>query len=204
MLTLNNIAITRNYSELISNLSVTLFGGACLNLYGSNGCGKTTLLNKLASLTTIAKGTLLFNKVEVTKAIDEYRLLISYIGHKNSLTENFTVRENLEFWAGINNKIEAVEAALTCFNLQDISDSKVSELSAGQKRRAALARLLVSNSIIWLLDEPFANLDKKSEDLLKDVIKAKTQQNGIVIITSHTPIDDKGMLHIQLDELRNE
>lgn len=204
MLTLNNISISRNYSELISNLSITLFGGACLNLYGSNGCGKTTLLNMLASLTEIAKGKLLFNKTEVTEAIDEYRLLISYIGHKNSLTESFTVRENLEFWAAINSKLEAVEAALTCFNLQDLDDIKIEKLSAGQKRRVALARLLVSNSIIWLLDEPFANLDKKSEDLLKDVIKAKTQQNGIVIVTSHTPIDDKAMLHINLEELRNE
>lgn len=204
MLTLNNISIFRNYSELISNLSVTLFGGACLNLYGSNGSGKTTLLNKLASLTEIAKNSLLFNKVDVTQAIDEYRLLISYIGHKNSLTENFTVRENLKFWASINNKQEAVDAALTCFNLQDIADQKARELSAGQKRRAALARLLVSNSIIWLLDEPFANLDKKSEELFKDVINAKTQQNGIVIITSHTPIDSKRMLHINLEELKNE
>lgn len=204
MLTLNNINIDINNERLISNLSFTLFPSACLNIYGSNGSGKSTLLKHISSLSRIEKGKISYNGIDVSEAIDEYRWLVSFLGHANSLSNELSVNENIRFWAGINNREETTDAALSCLNLLEYSNKKIANLSAGLKRKVALTKLLVSNSSIWFLDEPFANLDKESRKSFCDVIQTRCSSGAIVIITSHDPLTDFPMMHLNLQDFQNE
>lgn len=109
-----------------------------------------------------------------------------YVGHKNACKDSLTVTQNIEFWAGIRNTRELIVAAVCCLQLQPVLNIRYGELSAGWRRRVALARLLISNANVWLIDEPFCNLDSATCELVLNLISIRSEQNGIVIITGHS------------------
>ncbi len=200
MLTCQNIEISRGYKTLINNFGVSLFKGSCLNIFGNNGSGKTTLLNYLVSLSEVKQNTILVNQTDILKAQDEYKQLICYIGHNNALYEELTVLENLMFWARIWQREITVPSALECFGLSGYQNYPIHKLSQGWKRKVALARLLISDAKIWILDEPFANLDKASSDYLENLFKIRCNQKGIVIFTSHTPYAGEQITYLNLKD----
>lgn len=173
-----------NYNELVfSRVSFSILSGGIFILKGPNGSGKTTLLKILAGIIKSTKGQLLWNNKAMDKL--DYSSLVAYLGHKNALKSGLTVLENLEFWAEIRNRSLLIEPALAHFGLNSLVDEKYGNLSSGWQKRVALARLILSDAKIWLLDEPEANLDNKAIELLLQLLQVKISSGGIAIIASH-------------------
>lgn len=203
MLTLNKFHVSVSDYQILDDISLSLLPGSIANLYGPNGIGKTTILKKLASLTHIEEQQLFYNEVDITKALGEYRSFVSYVGHENALLEDRNVLENLSFWAKIYNMEEAVNAALKCFGLEKYILYPVKDLSKGWQRKVSLAKLLLSYSPVWIIDEPFANLDTSSKNNFTNVLKGKANQGGIVIIATHDKIEDKCIINYNLEDRKS-
>lgn len=180
-----NLSISRQSKAILSNINITLERGSYLKIIGPNGIGKSTLLQTLASILPFSKNQIFFNEIDAHEALEEYRMLLCFIGDKLTLDLADSVFENLLFWARLNQREETVMAVISALKLHGCLDSKVSFLSTGFQKRVHLAKLLLSNAILWLLDEPFANLDAESIELLCNIMEIKRKQGGIIIFASH-------------------
>ncbi|HCE59273.1 MAG TPA: heme ABC exporter ATP-binding protein CcmA [Wolbachia sp.] len=183
MLECKNLSCTRNNKTLFKNLSFKAEPQSKILITGQNGSGKTTLIRSLCGLLPPTSGNIKYHGNDIYEDPKLYTSAMAYIGHKNACKDNLTVMQNIEFWAGIRSTKELIIAAACCLQLQPVLNIRYSELSAGWKRRVALARLLVSNANIWFIDEPFCNLDNTAYDLVINLITIRSKQNGIVIIT---------------------
>lgn len=184
MLTANKISLRTDEDVIFANISVTFLPTSITYLMGLNGSGKTSLLRILANIQKPTSGEVLFSKKQhdISLSFKPYCL---YIGHQSAIKGELTVLENVKHWAKLYDSYEAVEAALHFFNLQGIADKKCYELSAGNKQKVALSRLLACNANLWLLDEIDQNLDKNNQDLLDKLIMAKADSGGVIIQTTH-------------------
>ncbi|GGE40190.1 heme ABC exporter ATP-binding protein CcmA [Actibacterium pelagium] len=172
-LSVDNLAVTRGGVPVLEGVSFTLEAGQALLLRGPNGIGKTTLLRTLCGLQEPLEG-------EISVSTET----MAYGAHADGLKATLTVRENLMFWAhtyGTDN----VDAALERFNLTELADRAAQNLSAGQKRRLGLARLLVTGRPIWVLDEPTVSLDTASVALFGDVIREHLAGGGMALMATH-------------------
>lgn len=184
-LTLNLIGLTcgRGGMSLCSDLTFSATPGHCTLLRGPNGTGKTTLLMTLAGILTPMAGEIRFEGAE------EDERVLHYCGHRNAIKPRLTVMENLDFWAEINGRTgRDVQDALDEVGLGPIADLDAGYLSAGQSRRLALARLLVTHRPLWLLDEPTAALDAQGHELVTRLIDRHLDMGGLVIAATHDPI----------------
>lgn len=203
MLTLENISCSRGGHTLFKNLGFTIGDSCLLIIRGENGSGKTTLLETIACLRKADQGTVLYANKDVRgEHYSEYCEIIQYVGHKGAIKLQLTVSENIEFWAKLRDNLSAVPAAITFFGLENYADVLCSALSAGYKKRVALARLMVTNSEIWLLDEPFVNLDDDGKAALATLISARCERGGSVIITAHGDVPLRNYAEINLREFR--
>lgn len=173
MLSCNNLTIAIEDNIIFQDFGLSLMQGSIHLLKGKNGSGKTSLFKAIAGLIKPNSGEI------ITK------VSIGYLGHENAIKANLTVHDNLSLWADLNNTHLLIPAALSHFELLDLIDTKCKYLSAGWLRRVALARMIVSNSKLWLLDEPEANLDAKGRELLLKLLQAKISNGGMAIIASH-------------------
>lgn len=189
MFSFQNITYTVNERKLFNDVGFTLFSGGCLNLKGPNGSGKTTLLRVLAGLARPEYGFIFLDDVEITENLPEYHRRMHYIGHENSIDLNFTVRENLEFWGAILGKSDFVPHSIKFLKLEKVLDEPCRNLSAGWRRRISLARLMLKKTNLWLLDEPFANLDSEITNTFLSLIASFCDQGGKVILTSHHEVN---------------
>ena len=172
MLTLDAVQIARNGRPILENLSFTLAAGDLLILRGPNGIGKTTLLRSIAGLQPIQAGQI--------QADPE---TIAYAAHADGVKGALTVVENLTFWAETFGTA-SIEPALTAFNLTDLSERAAQTLSAGQRRRLGLARLLVTGRALWILDEPTISLDQASTELFAEALKSHLK-TGAALVATH-------------------
>lgn len=200
MFTLHNIAIKHDGNEILNPISITMFESCCLNIHGPNGSGKTSLLKALVGLSEIKPNTILYDRKDVMKHQDEYRLMTEYIGHSAALNDNMTVLDNLSFWTDLYGTEMMLPAALYTMRLDGYVDAIVKDLSAGTKRRVSLTKLLLSDSPIWFLDEPFANLDQEFRDIMMNVMRARCEQKGIVVFTSHAPVTENFITNFDLND----
>jgi heme exporter protein A len=187
-LSASRLTVERGGRVIISNLSFALEQGQSLTVTGPNGAGKSTLLRALAGLLPLTSGV-----ISVAPATSETLAENAhYVGHADALKSLLTVAENLEFLAAIldagNGGLRAVEA-LSVFGLSHAADLPVAYLSAGQKRRAALAKLLAARRPVWLLDEPSTALDAASQKVIKDVMAAHLAQGGMIVAATHAQLD---------------
>jgi heme exporter protein A len=184
-----NLLIERGGRLIVDSVSCVASAGETLLLTGPNGAGKTTLLRALAGFLPLAGGT-----IRIAPQVgDEPRSeLIHTVGHANAVKAHLTVYENALFWAEFLGGAKAArartDAALAAFALNDLAEFPASYLSAGQRRRVGLARLLAAPRPIWLLDEPTVSLDAASTAALAKVINAHTSAGGIAIAATHLPL----------------
>ena len=173
LLTLSSLHCSRGGVRVLEDVSLTLHPGEAIVARGPNGSGKTTLLRTIAGLQPAASGAMV-------RDVDA----IAYVPHSNGVKDTLSVAENLSFWAGLHD-FDGVDAALDAFALGALRNRRAQTLSAGQKRRLALARLLVTGRPLWLLDEPADSLDEASERLFADLVRAHLASGGAALIASH-------------------
>jgi heme exporter protein A len=187
-----NVCIDRAGRRVVSRASFSLKAGEALMVTGPNGAGKSTLLRALAGLLPIAEGSLSFEAPIGTEPGTPLGELAHYLGHSDALKGALTTAENLAFWTAmlrLNGSGTPLQSALAHVALSHASDLPASYLSAGQRRRAALARLLSCKRPVWLLDEPLTALDRAAQSRLTDLFGRHLSDGGIIIAATHTPLD---------------
>jgi heme exporter protein A len=182
------LAIERGGRIVVSNIGFRLQAGEALAITGPNGAGKSSLLRALAGLLPLAAG-----KIRTDPDRERLADLCHYIGHMDALKPSLTIFENLEFWAALladtsETRADKIETALAKLGLAHIADLPCAYLSAGQKRRAALARLAAIARPLWLLDEPATALDAASQTVLADMMTAHLQSGGMLIAATHAAL----------------
>ncbi|MDR3527208.1 MAG: heme ABC exporter ATP-binding protein CcmA [Rhizomicrobium sp.] len=189
-LTLDNLGLMRGGRLLLSGLSLTLESGAVLSLEGPNGAGKTSLLRAIAGFLPPAAGSItLENGSAIFRDGEERGSRIGWLGHHDGIKPQLTVVEQASFWAHLYGTDDArVAAALARFGLAALADAPGQLLSAGQRRRLAFARLLLSVRPLWLLDEPLSALDEAGRGQAAGAIAAHAAAGGIVIAATHEPL----------------
>lgn len=186
MLECRDLTCVRNDKKLFTGLSFKLAKGKSLIIKGHNGSGKTSLLCIIAGLLDAQSGEVKWRRKNINYDPFSFREDLIYIGHKNALKEYQTVGQNLQFWRDVYGaKPTAFNAAIKKLRLKELLDMPCNMLSAGMRRRVALARLLLSPAKLWLLDEPFSHLDKKHVKIFSTIIKQHNKKGGVAVITSH-------------------
>lgn len=200
-----DLACRRGGRLVFTGLDCRLPAGGALVLTGPNGSGKSSLLRLLAGLLPPAGGRLLWGGVPVDAPAGgdrtPYRNAIHYAGHLDALKAALSARETLDFWAALRGVASPpIAAALARFGLAHAADWPCAWLSAGQRRRLALARLIAAPAPVWLLDEPAAALDADGEARLVGAIAEHRAAGGGVVVATHQPIALPGAAAIVLDE----
>lgn len=190
MLSLSNLAVARGGVTVLRGVTLTVAAGQALILRGPNGSGKTTLLRTLAGLQPPAEGS-----------FDLPADSVAYAAHADGLKSTMTVAENLSFWSRIYGG-PSIDHALTALNLTQLTRRRAGELSAGQKRRLGLARLLVTGRPIWLLDEPTVSLDVASVSLFAEVVRDHLGKGGLAVIATHVDFGLPEATILDLDPYR--
>ncbi|WP_291994374.1 cytochrome c biogenesis heme-transporting ATPase CcmA [Candidatus Accumulibacter sp. ACC003] len=191
MLEASNLECVRGERRLFADLSFRLAAGEMLYLQGSNGSGKTSLLRMLCALTPAASGDIRWRGRAIGKLGEEFRSELCYLGHLNAIKEELTPLENLLLAAQLAQESLDHDAALDALELVGLlgrEDLPCRYLSQGQKRRAALARLVNERRALWVLDEPYVALDAAAVELVAGLIGAHLQRGGLAVLTTHQAV----------------
>ncbi len=200
LLQINNLACIRDDRVLFEHLSLSLAAGQMLLVEGRNGSGKTSLLRILTGLKLADEGEVLWKGQSIEKLTAGYYEQVSYVGHHDGVKRELTCLENLRLVQAMGrpSKLD-LDEVLDRVNLYRYGDTLMGSLSAGQKRRLALARLFATESTLWILDEPFTSLDKASMGHFETMFEQHMQQGGSVVMTSHHDIAMQGPAIQRLD-----
>jgi heme exporter protein A len=190
------LAAFRGERLVLRDISFTVAAGGALLLKGPNGSGKSTLLRLIAGLVRAAAGRLLWNGEDALADLAGQGARTAYLGHQDAVKPGLTVAENLRFAARMGGG--SVPAALDRMNLGPLADLPARMLSAGQKRRLALARVALSPGLLWLLDEPTLGLDAASIDRLGTLLAEHRARGGIVVAATHLPLPLPGGAELHL------
>lgn len=186
ILALEKVSVMRGERRVLRDVSCHLPAGYVLLLRGHNGSGKTTLIRAIAGLIPLLEGSIRLDGGGEDLTVGERCHLV---GHANATKQALTVRENLLFWSRfLGGTRDAVERAIDRFSLRDLAEIPLAMLSAGQKRRTGLARLLVAQRRLWLLDEPTTSLDAASTGLLTAVVNEHLNGGGLAVVATHVDI----------------
>ena len=187
-LTAEKLVCMRGDRKLFGDLSFCVSAGQALAVEGANGAGKTSLLRMIAGFLAPAAGRIVLKSGDGESADAEERgKVIGWLGHLDGLKPQLTVREQFDFFARLYGR-KADENALERVGLSRQAQLPCRDLSAGQRRRLALARLLASERPVWLLDEPFAALDTSGQDMIAQAMARHCGYGGIIIAATHDPL----------------
>lgn len=191
--------MARGTRRVVDAVSFSVPEGSALLLTGPNGAGKTTLIRTIAGFLRLASGSLELQCGDEERTLPEQ---CHYVGHQNGLKPNLTVAENVMFWGeylgGTPLSPDKCAAALEAFELTSLAHIATGYLSAGQKRRAGLARLMAAERRIWLLDEPTVSLDAASTEILAKRIKSHLKAGGIVLAATHIDLGLDGVKELRM------
>jgi heme exporter protein A len=194
-----DLVCRRGGRDIFVGLNFSVASGEALMVSGRNGAGKSSLLRMVAGLVRIADGRLDLGGGHPDLTIGEQA---HYLGHQDALKPSLSVAENLEFWAGfLGPAIPNRAAALAAVGLDALADLPAGYLSAGQRRRLSLARLLAVKRPLWLLDEPASTLDAAGQRRLRDFMRSHLAGGGLIIAATHASLGIDGAQELLLDQL---
>jgi heme exporter protein A len=180
------VCVTRGGRAVLADVGFTVAGGEALVVVGRNGAGKTTLLRAIAGLLPLDAGTLVLEGGMAEASLAEQT---HFVGHRDAIKSALTVAENLTFWQRYYGGGSApLDPALAAVGIDRLADLPVAYLSAGQRRRLTLARLLVARRPLWLLDEPTAALDQAAQTLLTGLMRDHLGGGGLIVAATHGPL----------------
>jgi heme exporter protein A len=192
----SNLACVRGGREVFRGLSFTVDTGETLLVTGPNGAGKSSLLRMVAGLLRPQQGRLELEGSDSERTLGEQA---HYLGHQDALKPSLSVRENLSFWTALlGGKADKSDVALAAVGLDGLAQLPAIYLSAGQRRRLAVARLIAIERPIWLLDEPTSALDATAQAILIDLMRAHLAGRGLILVASHGPIGLDGAKELRL------
>ena len=197
MLEICNLACARGDHQLFSGLNFSLHEGELLQVEGVNGSGKTSLLRTLCGFLVPEEGAVRWRGEDIRESREEYHAEMIYLGHLNAIKDELNALENLHINAGLAGCVlddKQAIAALRRMGLRGRETLPVKVLSQGQRRRVALARLLVGHASLWILDEPLTAVDVGAVGLMQELIGEHLANNGMVIYTTHQPLEVAGVV----------
>lgn len=200
LLELHNLSCERDERCLFVGLTLTFNAGDLVQIGGPNGAGKTTLLRALAGISQDYQGEIRYSGQILSAVRWEFACDSLYLGHLAGIKKALSPSENLSWYLAQTGGSENINQALSSVGLYGYEDTPCHQLSAGQLRRVALARLHLSRARIWILDEPFTAIDKKGVSQLEALIAQQVMQGGIVILTSH---QDLTLPHLRMVNLHD-
>jgi heme exporter protein A len=194
----SDLTCVRGGRQVFSGVGFTVGAGEALLVTGPNGAGKSSLLRLVAGLLRPQQGRLKLEGGDLELTIAEQA---HYLGHQDALKPSLSARENLGFWTALlGGEAAKSDHALAAVGLDEIAHLPAIYLSAGQRRRLAIARLIAVERPIWLLDEPTSVLDAAAQAMLADLIRAHVAGRGLVLVASHGPIGLKGAKQLRLGQ----
>lgn len=203
MLQIRDLECRRGDTSLFSAMNFELGAGQLMHVKGSNGSGKTSLMRIVCGLFEPAVGTVTWRGENIRELRDEFNRELTYIGHLNGIKDELTAVENLTIYArfaGLGVDQPRIRDALNQMGLKKgRADLPSKVLSQGQKRRVALARLLLGGTILWILDEPFTALDARAVNLLQTVITQHLGTGGMVMYTTHQDVEISAGAHCHIN-----
>jgi heme exporter protein A len=186
-LEVENLHLWRGERHVLRGVRFALARGACLEVTGANGSGKTSLLRTICGLQYPEEGRVLWNGADVRHDLPAFHDSLAYLGHEPPLKGDLSARENLRYWIGVRRRVDtqALDGALARVGARAWCDRLVRTLSAGQRRRVALAGLALLLVPLWLLDEPTTNLDAEGQQLVGNLIAEQLARGGMVVAAVH-------------------
>jgi heme exporter protein A len=182
-----NLQLWRGDRHVLKGVAFAMGRGECLQVTGANGAGKTTLLRTLCGLMVPEEGRVLCEGRDVRKDLPAFHSSLMYLGHEAPLKADLTARENLYYWIGVRRRVagSGLDAALARVGASAWCERLVRTLSAGQKRRVALAGLALMFAPLWLLDEPTTNLDAEGQHVVGSLMAEQLARGGAIVVATH-------------------
>lgn len=193
------LACLRGERLVLNGTAFRVDSGTVLVLAGANGTGKSTLLRLMAGLMRPSGGTLLWDGVDVAEDRDAHRARLAYVGHADAVKPALSVIENARFWADVSGAGgQSAEQALESLEIGHLADLPARYLSAGQRRRLGLTRMLTSAARLWLLDEPTTALDADSSQRVAALIDGHRKAGGMAVVSTHLDLGVDGVETLRL------
>ena len=184
------LCVVRGDRCLVRDLDFSLDSGELLFIEGSNGSGKTSLMRSMAGLLPLEQGEIYWQGEPVRRNPQEFRAALVWMAHRVGFKNDLNLKVNLDFEAALRPVSDANPGrVIERLGLGRLTGLPFRSLSAGQQRRVALARMLLSNSPLWLMDEPFTNLDVDGRSLVTDIVTEHLQSGGLCVMASHQPVE---------------
>jgi heme exporter protein A len=194
-----DLACHRGGRDVFAGVSFTIGAGEALTISGRNGAGKSSLLRAVIGLLRLAQGRITLDGGDPELTIAEQA---HYLGHQDALKPSLSVAENLRFWAGfLGTPSSAIDEPLDAVGLAGLAALPAAYLSAGQRRRLSIARLVAVKRPIWLLDEPTSTLDAAAQDRLADLMRTHLAEGGLILAATHAALGLAGAKELRLSEL---
>ena len=189
-LSANDLTLIRGESCLFQGLSFALNAGELLLLEGQNGSGKTSLMRAIAGMLSLESGEVLWNDVPVSQQRQEFHGSLVWLAHRTGLKGDLTLVENLRFEGALRPQSDVDPSeALKRLGISKLKSLPLRSMSAGQQRRVALARMLLSDAPLWLVDEPFTNLDQEGRELVMRLTDEHLAAGGMCVMAAHQDVD---------------
>jgi heme exporter protein A len=201
-LRVDKVHVWRGERHVLRGVSLQLSPGEAMHVSGPNGTGKTTLLRVITGLLRPEQGAVTWRGQPIHERRSEYQSELAYGAHEPALKADLTALENLRFSVGLKRKVSPAEltAALQRTGVAGCADLPTRVLSAGQRRRVTMARILAMRAHLWLLDEPFANLDAQGSVLISELLQSHVRAGGLALVVAHHELTlDCGVRRLELN-----
>ena len=195
-LSATGLTLFRGERCLFRDLDFALDRGEMLLLEGKNGSGKTSLLRAIAGMLDFETGEVQWNGVDVRRQRQVFHAAVAWLAHRTGLKGDLTLTENLAFEANLRaQKDTDFDAVLERLGIHRLKKLPLRSLSAGQQRRVSLARMLLTHAPLWLVDEPFTNLDRQGRALVMELVNEHLAEGGLCVMAAHQDVDVNGPMH---------